>query len=152
LQGSDVDWAYKVPIANVPGLREGPPRPADPNTGKQFVPWPRGKVLGGSSSINALIYIRGNRRDYDHWAQLGNTGWSFEEVLPYFKKSERNLRPGIGEKYHGRDGLLIVSDPHPPAKATQAFLEAARMSGIDRIDDFNDEEQTGGASLLQVNV
>jgi len=152
LQNTPVDWAYKVPIANVPGLTEGPIRPVDPATKKQFVPWPRGKVLGGSSAINALIYIRGNYRDYNHWADLGNTGWSFDDVLPYFKKSERNLRASISEKYHGKDGPLFVSDPNPPAKITEAFLQAAESEGIDRIKDFNDEEQMGGAGLLQVNI
>ena len=92
LQNTPLDWAYKVPIANVPGLLPGPPRPVDPATGQKYVPWPRGKVLGGSSAINALIYIRGNYRDYDKWAKLGNTGWGLDDVLPYLKKSESNLR------------------------------------------------------------
>jgi choline dehydrogenase-like flavoprotein len=152
LQNTPVDWAYKVPVKNVPGLTPGPVRPPGPDPDKQFVPWPRGKVLGGSSAINALIYIRGNYRDYNSWAAQGNTGWSFDEVLPYFKKSERNLRASISDKYHGKNGLLFVSDPNPPAPTTKAFLEAAQKEGIDLIQDFNDEEQTGGASLLQVNV
>ncbi|MEC8568824.1 MAG: GMC family oxidoreductase N-terminal domain-containing protein, partial [Pseudomonadota bacterium] len=69
---------------------------------------PRGKCLGGSSAINAMVYVRGHRDDYDHWAALGNTGWSYDEVLPYFKKSEHNER--IKNEYHGQHGPLNVSE------------------------------------------
>src|SRR5690242_2750127 len=74
--------------------------------------WPRGRVIGGSASINAMIYIRGHRQDYDDWAAQGNPGWSYADVLPYFKKSERQQR-GPSE-YHGTSGPLDVSDPRSP--------------------------------------
>ena len=80
----------------------------DPGMNNRRIYWPRGKTLGGSSSINGLIYIRGQREDYDHWAALGNDGWSFRDVLPYFIRSEGNQR-GTSE-YHGNDGPLKVSD------------------------------------------
>jgi choline dehydrogenase len=103
--------------------------------------WPRGKTLGGSSSINAMIYIRGNRWDYDHWAELGCDGWSYEDVLPYFKRSEQQSR---GEDpYHGTHGALQVSDPVSPNPMTIAFLRAAQSAGIPYQDDFNGASQDG---------
>ena len=85
---------------------------------KKPVPTPRGKVIGGSSSINGMVYMRGNQDDFDHWQQLGNAGWGFDNVLPYFKKSENQQR-GEGQ-YHAIGGPLWVSDPaesHPIAEA-----------------------------------
>ncbi len=83
---------------------------------------PRGKVLGGSSSINGLLYVRGQREDFDHWRQLGNTGWSFDDVLPYFRKSEDQQRGG--DELHGEGGPLGVSDvePHP---LCEAFIDGS---------------------------
>ena len=108
---------------------------------------PRGKVLGGSSSINGLLYIRGQREDFDHWRQLGNTGWSYDDVLPYFLQSEDQQRPGEMEN-HGRGGPLAVSDveKHP---ICEAFIEAAAQAGFPRNDDFNGPTQEG-AGYFQV--
>ncbi len=94
---------------------------------------PRGKVLGGSSSLNAMIYIRGNRADYDTWAYLGNPGWAYDDVLPAFKKSEDYH--GGANAFHGSGGPLTVSKIEP-SPLTQAFVDAARSVGIERNDDF----------------
>jgi choline dehydrogenase len=113
----------------------------DPATGNRRIAQPRGKVLGGSSSINGLIYIRGQREDYDHWRQLGNEGWSFENVLPYFRKMEDQQR---GEDdYHGVGGPLAVSDPAGPHPLCDAFIAAAEEAGYPRTDDFNGAEHEG---------
>ena len=109
--------------------------------------WPRGKVVGGSSAINAMIYIRGNRADYDSWRELGNVGWGFAEVLPYFKKSENQER-GASE-FHGVGGPVNVADPRYVNPLTRAFLAAAEEIGIARNSDFNGAEQDG-AALYQV--
>ncbi len=109
--------------------------------------WPRGKVVGGCSSTNAMVYMRGNRRDFDDWAAQGCTGWSFEECLPYFKKSERNLR--FKGEYHGDSGGLCVSDGVYTNPLSPVFLEACRQAGIVITDDFNGREQDG-AALVQV--
>ena len=103
--------------------------------------WPRGKTLGGSSSINGLIYIRGQREDYDRWAGLGNRGWSFDDVLPYFRRSEGNAR-GSSE-FHGGDGPLKVSDIDATNPLIEAFVEGAREVGIPTTDDFNGAVQEG---------
>ena len=102
---------------------------------------PRGRVLGGSSSLNAMIYIRGNRRDYDEWRDLGNPGWGWDDVLPYFKRAEDNER-GASE-FHGAGGPLSVSDSHSMHPMADAFVEAAAATGLDRLDDFNTGEQDG---------
>jgi choline dehydrogenase len=103
--------------------------------------WPRGKVLGGSSSINAMCYIRGQREDYDGWAAVGNSGWSYDDVLPYFRRSEDQQR---GEsKWHGVGGHLAVQDLRYRNPLSQAFVEAAQAIGLKRNDDFNGEEQEG---------
>jgi choline dehydrogenase len=109
--------------------------------------WPRGKVLGGSSSINAMIYIRGNRYDYDHWRELGNAGWSYADVLPYFKKSENQERGS--DSYHGSGGPLSVSNLRQPNPMSHAFVEAGVEFGLERNADFNGAQQEG-VGLYQV--
>jgi len=109
--------------------------------------WPRGKVVGGCSSTNAMVYMRGNRRDFDDWAANGCTGWSFAECLPYFKKSERNLR--FKNEFHGDSGGLCVSDRVYTNPLTPVFIEACQQAGIVITDDFNGREQDG-AALTQV--
>ena len=101
---------------------------------------PRGKVLGGSSSLNAMIYIRGNRTDYDTWAYLGNAGWDYASVLPYFKKSEDYY--GGPNAYHGTGGPLTVSTM-TPNPLTDAFIEASLSVGLSRNDDFAGESSLG---------
>jgi choline dehydrogenase len=102
---------------------------------------PRGRMLGGSSSINAMIYVRGNRADYDGWAQAGCEGWSYDEVLPYFKRSEDNER---GEDaYHGIGGPLSVSDSRSMHPLVDTMLEAARQAGHELNPDFNGARQEG---------
>lgn len=136
LNRTAVDWAYWTePQAHVLGR-------------KMFQP--RGKTLGGSSSTNAMAYIRGNAADYDEWAALGNTGWSYADMLPYFKKSEANQQ--FQDAFHGNDGLLNVT------KATafrtplaDAFVEACVAAGIPANDDFNGATQSG-AGLFQFTI
>src|SRR5436305_9319322 len=102
---------------------------------------PRGRMLGGSSSINAMIYVRGNRADYDGWAQAGCEGWSYDEVLPYFKRSEDNER---GEDaYHGTGGPLPVREGRSMNPVADAFVEAAAQAGHERNPDFNGPRQEG---------
>ena len=105
---------------------------------------PRGKVLGGSSSINAMIYVRGHRSDYDHWAAEGNPGWAFDDVLPYFKRSEHNERGA--DALHGTGGPLNVMDLRSPNPAGDAFVEAGVQAGYPRNPDFNGPEQEGVGS------
>jgi choline dehydrogenase len=109
--------------------------------------WPRGKMIGGSGSMNAMIYIRGNATDYDHWASLGNEGWRFRDVLAYFKKSERQGR-GASE-FHGASGPLYVADLRCVNPLTRSFLSAANELGIPANSDFNGGSQDG-AGLYQV--
>ena len=102
---------------------------------------PRGKVLGGSSSINAMVYIRGHRADYDHWAELGNPGWSYEDVLPYFKRAEHNERGS--DAWHGTHGPLNVMDLRSPNRFGPLFVQAAQQAGHVLNPDFNGAEQEG---------
>lgn len=102
---------------------------------------PRGKVLGGSSAINAMVYIRGHQRDYDHWAALGNSGWSFNDVLPYFKKSEQNHN--ITNEWHGNNGPLHVSNLQTGNPFQQYYLDAAKHVGYPITEDFNGPQQEG---------
>src|SRR5580692_3137254 len=133
LYKTDVDWNYSTE-----------PEPCLHN---RRLYWPRGKILGGSSSMNAMIYIRGNHLDFDHWASLGNQGWSFNDVLPYFKKSQMQAR---GEsEFHGTSGPLHISDLRCVNPLTRAFLEAADALGIPCNPDFNSERQDG-AGFYQV--
>ncbi|XP_032663997.1 glucose dehydrogenase [FAD, quinone] [Odontomachus brunneus] len=105
--------------------------------------WPRGKVLGGSSVLNAMVYVRGNRRDYDDWARLGNTGWSYEEVLPYFLKSEDNRNPYLARTpYHRTGGYLTVQEAPWRTPLAIAFLQAGQEMGYEN-QDINGANQTG---------
>jgi choline dehydrogenase len=124
---SSVDWDI-----------EGEP---EPGLGGRRLYLPRGKVLGGSGSINAMIYLRGNRADYDEWAAGGAEGWGYDDVLPYFRKSEDNER---GEDaYHGVGGPLSVSDSRSMAPLIEVMLEASELAGLDYNPDFNGARQDG---------
>ena len=120
----------------------------EPNLNNRQLYFPRGKVLGGSSSINAMIYIRGNSDDYDNWHNLGNHGWSSKEVLPYFKKAENQSR-GASE-YHDVKGLLHVTDSLYRNPLSEVFLKAATEFGLIRNNDFNGIQQEG-VGFYQVN-
>jgi choline dehydrogenase-like flavoprotein len=102
---------------------------------------PRGKVLGGSSSVNAMIYARGHRTDYDSWAAEGNPGWSFDEVLPYFRRAEHNERGA--DALHGTGGPLNVADLRSPGRWRERFVEAGVQAGYPHNPDFNGAEQEG---------
>jgi choline dehydrogenase len=122
-----LDWAYETePQAGLAGRR---------------LFWPRGKMLGGSSSMNAQMHVRGNRADYDAWAALGNDGWSYEDVLPYFRRSEHNERGP--SSYRGTGGPLNVSSLRDANPMTHAFLEAAQQVGIERSVDVHGARQDG---------
>src|SRR6266700_2042307 len=124
---SPCDWAYYTE--------------PEPCLGNRSLYWPRGKVLGGSSSINAMIYIRGHHSDYDRWRDLGNPGWGYADVLPYFKKSE-NQEHGASE-YHGAAGPLRVTNLRSPNPLSEAFIAAGQEAGYQRNPDFNGESQEG---------
>ena len=113
----------------------------EPELNHRIIYQPRGKVLGGSSSINGLVYVRGQPEDFDHWRQLGNAGWGFEDVLPYFRRSEDQAR---GESaLHGVGGPLCVSDATEAHELCDAFIAAAEEAGVPRNNDFNGPVQEG---------
>jgi choline dehydrogenase len=113
----------------------------EPNLNGRSLPVPRGKTLGGSSSINGMVYVRGNPLDYDTWAQFGNRGWSYESVLPYFKKSE-HYEPG-GDDTRGRGGPLNVAALRERAELADAFIDAAVAEDFPRNPDYNNGNQEG---------
>ena len=116
---------------------------AEPNLGGRQMYWPRGRGWGGSSSINAMVYIRGNAYDYDHWNQLGNQGWSYESVLPYFKRAEDFSGEG-DEEYHGMGGPLSVQkSSRENDELLDVFVEAGQQAGIPFTKDFNGKSQEG---------
>lgn len=135
LTNAAVNWCYESqPETHANGKRE-------------FLP--KGKVLGGSSSINGMIYMRGNQSDYDNWAQMGCRGWSYEDVLPYFRKAENNQR---GEdEFHGVDGPLQVSDQSEFTPLSRALIEAGKEVGLPHNRDFNGANQDG-IGLAQVTM
>ena len=123
-----VDWGFKTE--------------PEPGLNGRAIDYPRGKVLGGCSSINGMIYMRGQARDYDHWAQLGNPGWGWDDVLPYFLKSEDNLALAPSE-LHARGGEWRVEKPRLSWEILDAFMEAAQQAGLPKVDDFNTGDNEG---------
>lgn len=121
----------------------------EPQLNGRRVKWPRGRVLGGSSAINGLLYVRGQHADYDHWRQLGCTGWSFEDVLPYFKRAEDQERGA--DAWHGIGGPLAVGELRERNPLALAFIDAAAELGFPRNRDFNGADQEG-AGLYQVTA
>ena len=113
----------------------------EPHLNDRQIYWPRGKALGGTSTINGMIYVRGNAQDYDRWAQMGNKGWSYEEVLPLFRKSESHVQRH--DDYHGTDGPLTVCRARGRNPLFDVFVEAGRQAGHGVTDDFNGAQQEG---------
>jgi choline dehydrogenase len=113
----------------------------EPELEGRRITWPRGKVLGGSSAINGLLYVRGQHEDFDHWRQLGCTGWSAADVLPYFRRAEDQQRGR--DEWHGTGGPLAVSDLGMKSALTEAFIAAGQEIGLPRNDDFNGASQEG---------
>ena len=122
-----VDWCYKTE--------------ADPGLNGRSIEWPRGKVLGGSSSLNGLLYVRGQAQDYERWAQMGNKGWSWDDVLPLFKRAENNERGA--DEFHGDDGPLSVSNMRIERPITDAWVKAAQAAGYPFNPDYNGASQEG---------
>lgn len=122
-----VDWCYKTE--------------PDPGLNGRSIEWPRGKVLGGSSSLNGLLYVRGQAQDYDRWAQMGNRGWSWADVLPLFKRSENNERGA--DEFHSDKGELSVSDMRIERPITDAWVAAAQAAGHKFNPDYNGADQEG---------
>src|SRR3954464_1766374 len=120
----------------------------EPHVDRRSLYIPRGKSLGGSSSMNAMLYVRGRPLDYDTWERQGAPGWGYKDVLPYFLKAEDNAR-GASE-FHGSDGPLRVSEQRSPRPLDRRLLAASEAAGIPRIDDYNGREQDG-VSMFQVN-
>ena len=113
----------------------------DPGANGRSIFWPRGKVLGGSSSINGMVYIRGQHEDFDLWRQFGNTGWSSTDVLPYFKRAQHQTRGA--DAFHSTGGPLCVSDTSEHHPICEAFIKGAMELGYPRNDDFNGAQQDG---------
>jgi len=122
-----VDWCYKTE--------------PDPGLNGRALEWPRGKVLGGSSSLNGLLYVRGQSQDYDRWRQMGNAGWGWEDVLPLFKRAENNERGA--DEYHGNQGPLSVSNMRIQRPITDAWVAAAQAAGYPFNPDYNGATQEG---------
>lgn len=118
-----------------------------PHCAGRRIPTPQGRMVGGGSAINGMVYIRGNRRDYDSWAEEGNVNWSYEKVLPFFRKAEDNAR--LADEWHGTGGPLGVSDQISPSPLSRAFVLAAQEAGHRYNHDFNGADQSG-VGLYQV--
>ncbi len=144
--GGDGNFWIHMPVGYIrtmvdPGVNWLFDTEPDEETGNRPIPVPRGKVLGGSSSINGMLYVRGQARDYDGWAQLGNRGWSYDDVLPYFRKSENNET--IGDGYHGTGGALNVANLSETYPILDALIDAAVEAGYRRNPDYNGATQEG---------
>lgn len=122
-----VDWCYKTQ--------------ADPGLNGRSIDWPRGKVLGGSSSLNGLLYVRGQPEDYDRWRQMGNAGWGWDDVLPLFRRAEANERGA--DPWHGDDGPLAVSNMRIQRPICDAWVAAAQAMGYPFNPDYNGASQEG---------
>jgi choline dehydrogenase len=144
--GGETHPLSRVPISfarfiNRPGVNWLYASEPEPNTGGRNIPVPRGKMLGGSSAINGMVWVRGQPQDYDHWAQLGNRGWSWQEVLPIFRGIENY--PGGTDALRGRGGPLRVTDIDESGPLYDSLFQAAASIGIPRNPDYNGEHQEG---------
>src|SRR6476469_9616169 len=144
--GGETHPLSRVPISfakfiNRPGVNWLYASEPEANTGGRPIPVPRGRMLGGSSAINGMVWVRGQRQDYDHWAQLGNRGWSYQDVLPIFKAME-SYSGGDGE-LRGREGPIRISDNPEGGKLYDSFVKAAATVGIRHNPDYNGAEQEG---------
>ena len=152
--GGEDDWIwFHIPVGYLYAM--GNPRAdwcfktaSEPGLNGRALDYPRGKVLGGCSSINGMIYMRGQARDYDHWRQLGNAGWGWDDLLPYFKVSEDQVRGA--DELHGAGGEYRVEEMRLTWKVLDVFREAAAEMGIPKIDDFN-RGNNEGCGYFQVN-
>jgi choline dehydrogenase len=126
MYNSRINWGYKT----------------QPDLDGRVFDWHRGKVLGGCSSINGLVYARGQSRDFDHWRQMGCTGWGYDDVLPYFRRAEGTAMDDLDDGFHGTDGPLTVSraGAHP---LCDAYIDAAKQAGIPANADYNGRVQEG---------
>ena len=115
------------------------------SSGNRRIKIPRGKVLGGSSAINAMLYVRGQAADYDEWAQRGNSGWGFDDILPYFRKAENAEFTGDNDRFHGRGGPLNVAQLRNRYDGLDRVIEAAESCGYDQNPDYNGARQDGFA-------
>ena len=151
--GSDRRWAIRVPAGfrhtiGDPRLNWGYKTAPGAHIGARALDFPRGRVLGGSSSINGHLFVRGQAADYDHWAQLGCRGWSWDDVLPHFMRAE--TRQGGDPATRGRGGPLIVSDQREPHPLCQAFFDAAAAAGLPPNPDYNAGAQDGTGLYQQM--
>ncbi|MEM9146540.1 MAG: choline dehydrogenase [Pseudomonadota bacterium] len=152
LEHGGTDWG---PLIQMPGALSFPmnmPRydwgyrsEPEPHLGNRRLACPRGKVIGGSSSINGMVYVRGHARDFDHWEDQGATGWAYADVLPYYKRMEEWRDGGHGgdPTWRGRSGPLTISRGRRDNPLVQAFVEAGAQAGFERTDDYNGEKQEG---------
>ncbi len=127
IHNPSVDWCYKTE--------------PDPGLNGRSIEWPRGKVLGGSSSLNGLLYVRGQKQDYDRWRQMGNAGWGWDDILPLFKRAEKNERGA--DEFHGDQGPLSVSNMRIQRPITDAWVAAAQAAGYKFNPDYNGADQEG---------
>ena len=130
-----MDWCYRTS--------------EDPGLNGRSIPWPRGRVLGGSSSINGLLYVRGQKQDYDHWRQLGNAGWAWDDVLPYFRRAESWRGDTPDEALRGSDGPLAVSPVRLRRKIVDLWISAAVNAGYRENPDYNGADQEGVGHFQQ---
>ncbi|GLT02417.1 choline dehydrogenase [Sphingobium jiangsuense] len=134
VQNPDFDWCYQVE--------------PDPSLGGRADIWPAGKLLGGGSALNGMMFIRGHRWDYDHWAELGAKGWEYQSVLPYFRRMEDNERGA--DAWRGTGGPVAVSEGRARYPITESWIEAAQAAGIERSPDLNGE-RAEGVDYVQVS-
>lgn len=140
LQRYKINWGYRTERSNKYCL----------GMNNNQCNWPRGKVMGGSSVLNYMVYTRGNRRDYDNWAALGNYGWDYENVSHYFRKLENNIVPNLTPNYHGKNGPVTVSSIQYKSSIAKAFIKAGIEKGFPYVD-YNGPNQTG-FSYLQATI
>src|SRR3569833_1791246 len=152
--GGTTHWLSQVPISfasfiNRPGVNWLYTSAPEDNTGGRAIPVPCGRMLGGSSAIYGLVCVRGQRQDYDHWAQLGNRGWSYQDVLPIFKSMESY--DGGANEIRGRAGPLKITDNDERGRLYDSFFAAAESIGIKRTHDYNGLDQDGIA-MTQASI